>query len=408
MNRTAPPPGASFYSQRAISHARLLARTGRGSTTPAERQAAEYVQSQLRSLGITDIQMQVFSGERSQWLFIALVCGLALVGHAAYWLLRTPSSNLVFILMTEIAFGLSAYLIWRRFTWRTYPMQNSLPHAPSQNVIARLPPTGDVQGRLVLLAHLDTHRAVFWFASDVLVRTFIPLAVVTVFGIFAAGPLYILAAISGWQLFAWLGVILAIFHFMGWFTGVTADLGRYSPGANDNASSLGSLLAIAERLADQPLRNTEVWLAFTGCEESDASGINALIEVHGAQLKEAWFIDFEMVGIGDQLAYLRQEGSFSRVTVPPEIEAMLKQAGEQGGLQPIQAPLVGASTECGFLLSRGYKAACLITTQTGSATLPQWHRLTDTPDKLQPEALERVHMFAWDLLQRFDQPGSRS
>ena len=35
--------------------------------------------------------------------------------------------------------------------------------------------------------------------------------------------------------------------------------------------------------------------------------------------------------------------------------------------------------------------------------MPEWHRLTDTPDKLQLPALERVHGLAWDLLQRFDQ-----
>jgi hypothetical protein len=403
-----PSAEAQYYAQRALAHARPLARTGRGSTTPAERQAAEYVQSQLHSLGFTDTQLQVFSGERSLWLFVALICGLALVGHAAYWLLRTPTSNLAFILLTELAFGLSAYLVWRRFTWRSYPLQSSLPHAPSQNVITRLPPDAAVQQRLVLLAHLDSHRAVFWFASTLLVRIFMPLSAITLFGIFAAGPLYILAAITDWQIFAWLGLLLAIFHFLGWFTGVTADLGRYSPGANDNAASVGSLLAIAERLANKPLHNTEVWLAFTGCEESDGAGASALIETFGSQLNEAWFIDLEMVGIGDTLGYLRQEGSFSRVTIPHEIEAMLKEVGNPIGLQSLNTPMVGAWTECGLLLSRGYKAACLIAFKVGLPVIPEWHRLTDTSDKLQIASLERVQNFTWELLQRFDQAGAPS
>jgi hypothetical protein len=402
-----PSPDASYYAQRALSHARLLARAGRGSTTPAEGQAAEYVQSQLRSLGIRDSQLQQFSGERSSWLFIALVCGLALVGHAAYWLLRTPASNQVFILLTELAFGLSAYLAWQRFSWHSNLFQNSLPRALSQNVIAKLPPTGPVKQRLVLLAHLDTHRAVFWFASNLLVRIFFILSLVTIVGIYVAGFLYLLAAITQWQVFAWLGLLFAIFHFLGWFTGVTADLGHYSPGANDNASSIGSLLAIAEYLMKQPMHNTEVWLAFTGCEESDASGITSLVEEHSHQLKEAWFIDFEMVGIGDRLGYIRQEGSFTRVTITPEIEAMFKEVGNSVSLQPIEAPLLGASTECGLLLSRGYKAACLIAIHSGSPVIPEWHRLSDTPDKLQPASLERVQTFTWELLQRFDQAGAR-
>lgn len=405
MNETSRD--APFYARRALSHVQQLARSGRGSTTPAERQAAEYVQSQLASMGITDTHLQPFSGERSLWLFIALVCGLALVGHAAFWLLRGPAGDLPAIIVSEIAFGFSAYLVWRRFTWRNYPLQGSLPHAPSQNVIAKLPARGDVRRRLVLMAHLDSHRAVFWFASDFLVRIFIPFSFITLFGIFLAGPLYILAVITHWQGFAWLGLALVLFHFLGWFTGVTADLGRYSPGANDNASSVGSLLAIAERLTQQPLQNTEIWLAFTGCEESDAGGISALVDAYGNELKDAWFINFEMVGIGDRIGYIRQEGSFKRVSVPPEIETLLKQAGEPFGVQPIQLPPVGAWTECGLLLERGYQAACIMAAQSGTHLMPEWHRFTDTPDKIQLSSLERVQTLAWDLFQRLDQAGFR-
>jgi hypothetical protein len=399
-------PDAAYYAQRALTHAQYLARTGRGSTTSAERQAAEYVLSQLSTLGISDAHLQPFSGERSLWLYIALVFGLALVGHAAFWLLRTPAGDLPALIITELAFGLSAYLVWRRFTWRNYPLQNSLPHASSQNILAKLPPSGDIKNRLVLLAHLDSHRAVFWFASDFLARVFVPLSVLSLFGIFVAGALYILATITQWQAIAWLGLFLAFFHFLGWFTGVTADLGRYSPGANDNASSVGTVLSIAEWLKQQPLQNTELWLAFTGCEETDGSGISAVIDSYRDQLKDAWFIDLEMVGIGDRLGYIRQEGSFSRVTIPPEIEAVLKSVGEPHGLSPIQAPLVGASTECGLLLEHGYKAACLIAYQSSKSVMPEWHRLTDTADKLQPASLERIQMLTWDLLQRLDQAGS--
>ena len=123
----------------------------------------------------------------------------------------------------------------------------------------------------------------------------------TLYGVYLAMLVYILAVLTHVQFFAWIGLVLAIFHFLGWFTGVTADLGRYSPGANDNASSVGTILALAERLRDQPLQNTEIWLAFTGCEESGCDGMLSLIKEHGNELREALFIDFEMVGIGDSI-----------------------------------------------------------------------------------------------------------
>ncbi|NJD59735.1 MAG: Zn-dependent exopeptidase M28, partial [Anaerolineae bacterium] len=256
---------------------------------------------------------------------------------------------------------------------------------------------------VVLVAHLDSHRAVFWFASDFLVRLFGPIGMMAILGIFLAIPEYLLAGLTDWPAFGWLGICLAGFHFLGWFTGVTADLGPYSPGANDNASSVGALLALAGRLAEQPLKNTEVWLAFTGCEESSGDGIQALMATYGNELKEAWFIDLEMVGIGDTLNYIREEGSLRRVTISQEMETLLKKVGQPYGLKADKTPLVGASTECSLLLDRGFNAARLIASRTGSTLMPEWHRMTDTPSKLQPAALERIQGLVWDILQRLDQ-----
>jgi hypothetical protein len=393
----------AHLAQLALIHAQVLAKRGRGSATAAEKEAGDYVQAQLKSLGVRDIQIQPFYGERSLWLFVALVLGLALVGHAAYWLLRKPIGDLPALIVAVLAFGFSGYLIWCRFTLRDYPLRNILPRAPSQNVIATLPPAGEAQRRLILVAHLDSHRAVFWFATDFLVRMFVPVSIVTMYGIYLAIPVYVLAVLTHWQVFSWLGLVLAFFHFLGWFSGVTADLGQYSPGANDNASSVGILLALADCLQRQPLQNTEVWLAFTGCEETSGDGILALIKEYGALLKDTLFVDFEMVGIGDRISYIREEGNLNRLTIPQEVEALVKEVGEPFGLQPASTPLVGASTECSILLKHGFKAVCFIAHYQGSTIMPEWHRLTDTPDRLQVTTLGQVQAFTWDFLQRFDE-----
>ncbi len=393
----------SGFPSRALSHAQLLARTARGSATLAEKQAADYVQAQLKSMGVNAVQQQPFSGERSLWLFFGMVFGLALVGHAAFWLLRKPLGELPATAIAVLAFGFSGYMAWSRFTLRDYPLSRSLPHAASQNVIAKIPAIGEAQRRLVLMAHLDSHRAVFWFATDFIVRIFVPISITATFGIFLAIPIYSLLALTHWSFLGWLGLFLASLHFLGWFTGVTADLGRYSPGANDNAASVGTVLGLSERLAGLPLQNTEVWLAFTGCEETNAGGTLALIDEYGDELKDALFVDFEMVGIGDRISYVREEGNISRLTIPPEVESLVKQVGQPYDLHPVQTPLVGASTECSILLKHGFKAVCFIAHIQGSTVMPEWHRLTDTADKLQLPALERVHALAWDLLQRFDQ-----
>ncbi len=396
-------PDSSHFAERALSHVRVLTRSGRGSTTAAERQAAEYAQAQLKQLGIEDVRLQPFIGLRSIWLFLALAFGLALVGHAAYWMLSAPLSNLPALAITVFAFGGSGYMLLRKFSFHDYPFQNFIPHASSQNVIAVIPPVGEVRQRLVFAAHLDSHRAVFWFATNFLVSLFAISAVVSIYGVFLAIPLYVLAALAHWQIFAWIGLVLAFFHFLSWFTGVTADLGRYSPGANDNASGVGTILALAERLKAQPLQNTEVWLAFTGCEESGCDGMLALLKEYGGSLKDSLFVVFDMVGIGDSLRYVSEEGNLYRQTIPPGVEALVGEVGVAYGLHPVRTPPAGAFTEGGTLWEFGYKAVCISAHYAGSAILPEWHRLTDTPDRVQVTALERIHALGWTLLQRLDQ-----
>jgi Zn-dependent M28 family amino/carboxypeptidase len=160
---------------------------------------------------------------------------------------------------------------------------------------------------------------------------------------------------------------------------------------------MGTVLALAERLIAQPLQNTEVWLVFTGCEESGCDGMLSFIKQHGEELREALFIDFEMVGIGDGLCYIREEGNLRRRHIPQEVEKLLKDVGEPFGLKSISTPAVGSFTEGGTLWEYGFKAACISAHYPGSLILPEWHRLTDTPSRLQPASLERAHSFAWAL-----------
>jgi Peptidase family M28 len=393
---------ATYFAQRALSHAQILARNPRPSATDAEKQAAEYAQVQLGSLEIEDVRLQPFLGLRSIWLFLALAFGLALVGHAAFWMLRHPLGDLPAVLISLFFLGLSGYLLWRKFTFRDYPLRTSLPHGPSQNVIAVLPPAGEVRQRLVLVSHLDSHRAVFWFANDILVKLFALSSVVTIYGVYLAGMLYVLAVLTHWQVFGWLGLVLALFHFLGWFTGVTADLGMYSPGANDNAASIGTLLALAERLMGQPLQHTQVWLAFTGCEETGCDGMLALLKEYGDTLKEALFLDFEQVGIGDQLIYLHDEGGVRRRNIPPDVERLVQEVGQTFGIRRTSTLASGAFTEGGTLWEHGYKAVCLLAKRQGSPLMPEWHRLTDIPSRLQVESLGRIHDLAWQILQKVD------
>jgi hypothetical protein len=280
-----------------------------------------------------------------------------------------------------------------------------LPHGPSQNVSTSR--RAEVRQRVVLIGHLDSHRAVFWFANDWLVRAFALSEPLAIYGVYAAPLLYLLALLTRWPVFGWLGAALALVHLMTWFTGVTADLGPYSPGANDNASAVGTALALAERLQHEPLQHTEVWLALTGCEETGCDGMVAFLEANREKLKDALVLDFELVGIGEQLVYLHDEGAVRRRSIQPDVERLVQEAGGPFGLRPASTLTTGAFTEAGTAWEYGFQAVCLLAQRQGSPLMPEWHRLTDTAERLEPEALARAHDVGWAILKKIDEVAGR-
>ncbi len=390
-----PSPDRSSWGQRALQHARILteATPGRGSATRHEAQAAVYVHTQLKRMGY-EVQQQPFIGLRSIWFFLAMAFGFASLGHIGGPFLAYSLGAWTAWGVRAALFGFAFYLMWRKFTFRRFPLRASLPQGPSQNVIAVAAPKEEARRRVVLIAHLDSHRAVIWFATDWLTRLYGLLSPLAVYGLLLAPVFYALALLSGLSAFSWAGGVLGGLHFLVWFTGVTADLGRYSPGANDNASSVGVLLTLAERLRAEPLPDTEVWLVFTGCEETGGDGMLAFLRDNEDALREALFLDLEMSGIGDEIAYISAEGVVRPRKITPDLAAQL----EKRGARSLSLAGFGVFTEMGAVWERGLRGACLLSMPSGKNLLPEWHRLSDTPDKLQPAALERMHAFVWGVL----------
>ena len=395
----------SPWGRRALEYATQLTNLsfGRGSASKAEAQAAEYVQAQLNQMDILDVERQHFAGLRSIWYFFALTFGLALSGHLAYWLLRASAGVLPAAALTLPFFAFAAFLLWRKFTFRDYPLRQVLPHGPSQNVIAVLSPEEQVRQRVLLTGHLDSHQAVFWYAKDILVTIYALAAPVIVFGAFLAPLLYLLLALTGWSPLRWLTLFLAGMHGLAWLTSLSADFSPLSPGANDNASAVGTVLALGERLRQNPLQHTEVWLAFTGCEESGADGMIHLLQQKGEMLQDALMINFELVGIGERLVYLQSEGVLRKQKINPDVERLVREVGQAFDLEPRNGSGSGVFTETGVVWEHGFEGVCFLAQRPGSILLPEWHRPSDTPDRLQAETLGRVHDLAWALLQRIDE-----
>jgi Iap family predicted aminopeptidase len=182
-----------------------------------------------------------------------------------------------------------------------------------------------------------------------------------------------------------------------------ADRTPFSPGANDNASGVGVILALARRLSAAPLAHTEVWLAFTGCEEAAAYGISSFLDAHAADLgDDAVYIILDEVGLGRPV-YLTADGLILKRQTHPRALAFARQA--RAALPELQAEEeVGiAYTDAAVATKRGLIALTLVALPPpGSAEVMHWHQMSDTSDHVNPETLASAHAFVWQVLQEVD------
>jgi len=118
-------------------------------------------------------------------------------------------------------------------------------------------------------------------------------------------------------------------------------------------------------------------------------------------------VDFEQVGIGERLVYLQSAGIFSQQHIPAEVEKLVLEAGKTVGIQPLQGSSAWGINESGLARENGFTSVCVLALPQASNLLPEWHRLTDTANRLQESALTRAHEFGWALLQVYN-PANRS
>ncbi len=179
-----------------------------------------------------------------------------------------------------------------------------------------------------------------------------------------------------------------------------ADHGEFTPGANHNASGVGTVLTLAERLRGTPLQNTEVWVACCGSHTAGGSGLRALLRQHGDELSTAWFIGFEGVGVGDRLIYFAREGWLRR-SVHPAVRDLIARTAKANPEQKIEAEAISRNSVVAAATWRGKKSACL---SIGGKRndIPGAGTLADTAEHLQLPALDAAQEFGWQLLQQID------
>jgi Zn-dependent M28 family amino/carboxypeptidase len=169
-----------------------------------------------------------------------------------------------------------------------------------------------------------------------------------------------------------------------------------APGADDNASGVGALVALARSLATEPTPTCDVWLVATGAEERpytgtpDHLGASALVR----RLRRMGRLDDVRLALS--LDEVGRGSRFALHSTAPEPRANVEQrildAGG-GRVRYVRDPEREGNSDHRELGRAGAPAAKL-----GVVDEPCRHTACDTPDRLQRAAFTRVLRIVWPLL----------
>ena len=220
----------------------------RPATTESEEHASRYIRDAFEARGL-ETEAQSFESPRTYgWAFVLyhLLAIVAAVG--SHWL-PWPSLVLGIVVAVVLHYDLDT----------RFGLTSIMPKGPSQNVIARHTPKagrGERLTRVVIVAHYDSARS-SWAFSPSLVKSFVAtftLMKLCTYVIPLLIAVRLLPFVHRFEPYSWYVTLApAAYLLLPFVINLQRELfGRFTPGANDNASGVAAMLGVLERLVPEP------------------------------------------------------------------------------------------------------------------------------------------------------------
>ncbi len=390
-------------SDTALKHIEHLSITigPRGTATPDERAAQDYVEQTLTGLGYTPQvdSVQVYASAYQPFI---LALSLMLIAFFMFYYLGGAGA----LAATVLAIVATAS-VFLELLLKDNPLRWFLPVAPSRNVYAIAPARAESPRKIVVAAHVDTHRTPLIWSSPGMFAAYRVLSLIGMVGLPAGVIVFAIGIFVTSDPLRQIGLGLAVLYGLLWLLVIQAELSEHTRGANDNASGVGALLALAERLKREPLPNSEVWLLADTAEETGAFGMRDFVARHKADLPGAVFLIVDGVaGEGAGPCTLRSETFLTTLRYPADLLALADQvAAERADLGAYSHAMQGAYTDGTIALMAGFKALAWVG-YTKDGWIPLWHSPDDEFELVDKSALDRTEEFVWEVMRRLD--GERS
>jgi hypothetical protein len=155
------------------------------------------------------------------------------------------------------------------------------------------------------------------------------------------------------------------------------------PGANDNLSAVSVLVALAERLRDEPIHGLRVMLLSCGAEEVIQGGINSFAKQHFPVLpqEQTWFLNLDTVG-SPILALCEGEGPVVMEDYyDRRFRDLIARVADRSGAPLRRGMRARNSTDAVIPSHARYPTATLVSIDKHKA-LSNYHLPTDTPENI--------------------------
>ena len=188
------------------------------------------------------------------------------------------------------------------------------------------------------------------------------------------------------------------------FAAEMVDIGlrRVVPGANDNATGVATLIAIARALAEQPLERTRVMLVSTS-EEANCFGMQAFGERHFPELptESTFILSVDTVG-SPHLCVLRGEGMTAMRDYPARSLALVDGLAAELGINLFPNLRLRNATDGCIALAGGYECASLASC-TDLKQPSNYHWPSDVPENVDYASVADAVRLTEALVRRLDE-----
>ncbi len=364
--------------------------------TGKERRAAQYVTERLRDLGVPSALLPL----RTAPSFVPVYVTLFAV--AAVSVPLVAASRFLGLLIAVFGAGLILLELFDRPRVSDYFFAKRR----SNNVLGLIPAQindeiGEPARRVILSAHIDTGRGgLLW--HHVVVRSF-RLITIAVLASSLLIPVLLLAY-AIWQITAiWIAswVLMAILLTAAGLLAESEINGTPLTGANDNASGIAALLAVATSLQRSHPNHVETWFLFTTGVEAGLTGMNRFLDENSFNVNATYFINVDHVGSG-RVHYTRAEGLLRTLKSSPPLTRLAADVASHHPEWNVTSEVHRLlPTDQYAALRRGYQALTIMALDQESY-LPHWHQATDTHDTVNPETVQTAADLTLALIRRLD------